>query len=225
VRAAVRRADRQWLASSDNVLYNYLSYRPDRQLLYRFQMFRFDDDNRLTDRMVVETATYSGDGWWVVQNGWLRAFEGSDKTDYLRIDSPRRIRLELTPEAILGEDDLELLPDGMTYHNLQNFITNLHNAGRRDTGALEVALHNKIAYPAMSLVMALVALPFSFRLGRKGALYGIGMSLLLGIAFFVVLATFTALGENNILPPLVAVWSPGAIFAVFSLYLFLGVRT
>ncbi len=223
--ASVRRSDRQWLATQDNVLYNYLSYRPDRQLLYRLQIFRFGDDYRLTDRMLFETATYAGDGWWLVQNGWRRAFDGSETGEFLAVDTPRRIRLQLTPEAILGEGALESMPDGMNYSDLQAFIENLQNAGRRNTGALEVGLHNKIAYPAMSLVLALVALPFSFRLGRKGALYGIGMSLLLGIAFFIVLATFTALGENNILPPLIAVWSPGAIFAVFSLYLFLGVRT
>ena len=223
--AGVRRSDRQWLSSKDNVLYNYLSYRPDRQLLYRFQVFRFDPQYHLKDRMVVEQATYSGDGWWQVQNGWMRSFEGQAVVDYERIDRPRRIHLLLTPEAILGEGDLEPLPDSMTYGELRDFIAGLHQAGRRNTQVLEVGLHNKIAYPSMSLVMALVALPFSFRLGRRGALYGIGMSLLLGIAFFIVLAVFTALGEGGYLPPLIAVWSPGAIFAVFSLYLFLGVRT
>ena len=67
--------------------------------------------------------------------------------------------------------------------------------------------------------------PFAFRLGRRGALYGIGLSLVLSIVLMVILATFTALGEGGILDPMIAVWSPGAIFAIFSLYLFLGVRT
>ena len=95
----------------------------------------------------------------------------------------------------------------------------------QDVPQLEVALYNKVAYPAISLVMALVALPFAFRMGRQGALYGIGLSLVLGVVLMIFLSTFSALGENNILPPIVAVWSPSAIFAVFSLYLFLGVRT
>jgi lipopolysaccharide export system permease protein len=73
--------------------------------------------------------------------------------------------------------------------------------------------------------MSLVALPFAFRLGRQGALYGIGVSLVLGIAFMAIYAFFTKLGEAGALPPQVAVWSPAAVFALLSGYLFLGVRT
>ena len=73
--------------------------------------------------------------------------------------------------------------------------------------------------------MTLVALPFAFRLGRQGALYGIGLSLVLGLTLLIFLAFFTAMGEAAILPPAVAVWSPGVIFSIFALYLFLGVRT
>ncbi len=90
---------------------------------------------------------------------------------------------------------------------------------------LQVELYNKIAFPVVSLVMALVALPFAFRLGRQGALYGIGLSIMLGIVFLVVFVFFTTLGQVGALPPAVAVWSPSAVFALFSAYLFLGVKT
>ena len=90
---------------------------------------------------------------------------------------------------------------------------------------LEVELHKKIALPALSLVMALVALPFAFRLGRRGALYGIGLSLVLGMVLLGVFAFFSTLGQVGTLPPLVAVWAPAALFAALSTYLFLGVRT
>jgi lipopolysaccharide export system permease protein len=77
----------------------------------------------------------------------------------------------------------------------------------------------------VSLVMALVALPFAFRLGRQGALYGLGISVVLGIVFLGIFAFFTTLGEAGALPPVVAVWSPSAVFAVLAVYLFLGVKT
>jgi lipopolysaccharide export LptBFGC system permease protein LptF len=73
--------------------------------------------------------------------------------------------------------------------------------------------------------MALVALPFAFRLGRRGALYGIGIALGLGIAFYAIIAFFTTLGQAGALPPVVAVWSPNVLFASLSLYVFLGVRS
>ena len=40
-----------------------------------------------------------------------------------------------------------------------------------------------------------------------------------------IFAFFTTLGEAGALPPAVAVWSPSAVFAVLSIYLFLGVKT
>ena len=112
----------------------------------------------------------------------------------------------------------------MDFVELRDYIRDLKGSGQ-SVPQLEVALYNKIAYPVITLVMALVALPFAFRLGRQGALYGIGLSLVLGVVLMIFLSVFGALGENSILPPVVAVWSPSGIFAIFSLYLFLGVRT
>jgi lipopolysaccharide export LptBFGC system permease protein LptF len=73
--------------------------------------------------------------------------------------------------------------------------------------------------------MAVVALPFAFRLGRRGALYGIGIALALGIVFYAVIAIFRTLGEAGVLPTEVAAWGPSVLFATGSMYLFLGVRT
>ncbi len=217
----IRRADRQWLDGGDRQLYNYLRYDPEARTFYRLQIFRFDERYQLSDRLMVDRATYVDDGWWQLEGGWARAFDGPLETHFETLEGARKFRLGLAPEELFGETRL---PASMTYQELREHIGTLQGAGQ-PTPVLEVALHNKIAYPAISLVMALVALPFSFRLGRRGALYGIGLSIILGIVFMAALATFTALGEAEILPPIVAVWSPGAIFAVFSLYLFLGIET
>ena len=71
----------------------------------------------------------------------------------------------------------------------------------------------------------MVGLPFSFRLQRKGALYGLGISIILGIVFLAVFAFFSTLGEVGALPAAIAVWSPSLLFALLSGYLFLGVRS
>jgi len=216
-----RRADRRWLVGKGDHLYNYRHYDRERQEIHHLQVFRFDRQHRLVDRLWVRRATYVGEGWWKFSDGWSRSFNGARETAYRKIDEPMRDRLPETPEYFEGE---LREPGEMTYLELRDYIAGLRKSGL-EVPQLEVALHNKIAYPVISLVMALVALPFSFRLGRRGALYGIGLSVLLGIVLLAILGTFTALGEANRLPPIVAVWSPGAIFAIFSLYLFLGVET
>jgi lipopolysaccharide export LptBFGC system permease protein LptF len=56
-------------------------------------------------------------------------------------------------------------------------------------------------------------------------LSGIGVAIVVGVVLFAVLAIFTTLGETEMIPTLVAAWSPNLLFALLSMYLFLGVRS
>jgi LPS export ABC transporter permease LptG/LPS export ABC transporter permease LptF len=216
-----RRADRQWLFGQGRYIYNYIHYDPQQASLQRLQVFDFDDQHRLTRRLYSENARYVGDDAWVFTNGWARSFKGVDVTSYTRFQDPKIVRYPETPEYF----DSEIRPpEQMRYGELKDYIQELKESGQA-VPELQVQLAEKIALPAASLIMALVALPFAFRLGRQGAMYGIGLSIGLGFVFLAVYAFFTKLGAAGALPPLVAVWSPAAIFALFSSYLFLGVRT
>ena len=213
--------DRRWLLGQENTLYNYALLDEERQQIHRLQIFKFDDSYRLTDRVTTRLASYVEDGWWTLSDGWIRSWDAKEETRFDRFEEAVKYRLAEDPSYFQGG---LRKPEEMDYGELRDYIRDLQSSGL-DVPQLEVELHNKIAYPVISLVMALVALPFAFRLGRQGALYGIGLSLVLGVVLMIFLGVFSALGENGILPPAVAVWSPNAIFAIFSLYLFLGVRT
>jgi LPS export ABC transporter permease LptG/LPS export ABC transporter permease LptF len=215
-----RRADRQWLFGQGRYIYNYLHYDPEQQALQRLQVFDFDANHRLQRRLASEKAQFIGDAW-VFNNGWARTFAGVEVTEYKRFEVPRIVRYPETPAYF----DSEIRPpEQMRYSELREYINELRNSGQ-SVPELQVELYNKIAFPVVSLIMALVALPFAFRLGRQGALYGIGLSVVLGMVFLAIFAFFTTLGEAGALPPMVAVWSPSTVFTIFSAYLFLGVRT
>jgi LPS export ABC transporter permease LptF/LPS export ABC transporter permease LptG len=215
-----RRADRQWLFGQGRYIYNYIHYDPQQPSLQRLQVFDFDERHRLARRLFTENAKYIGDAW-VFTNGWTRSFEAVEVTGYTRFQEPKIVRYPETPEYF----DSEIRPpEQMRYGELKDYIEELKASGQA-VPELQVELQKKIALPVTSLIMALVALPFAFRLGRQGALYGIGISIVLGIAFLAVFAFFSTMGEAGVLPPAVAVWSPGAVFAFLSGYLFLGVRT
>ena len=216
-----RRADRQWLFGQGRYIYNYIHYDPQQPSLQRLQVFDFDERHRLTRRLFAESARYVGGDAWVFNNGWARSFSGVDVTGYTRFKDPKIVRYPETPDYF----DSEIRPpEQMRYGELKEYIRELRESGQA-VPELQVELQNKIALPVASLIMALVALPFAFRLGRQGALYGIGISIVLGIVFLGVFAFFSKLGEAGALPPAVAVWSPGAVFALLSGYLFLGVRS
>jgi LPS export ABC transporter permease LptF/LPS export ABC transporter permease LptG len=215
-----RRADRQWLFGQGRYIYNYLHYDPQQQALQKLQVFDFDAGHRLTRRLSAETANYIGDAW-VFSNGWSRAFNGVDVTSYKRFDVPKIVHYPETPSYF----DSEIRPpEQMRYGELKEYIQELKESGQA-VPELQVELYNKVAFPVVSVIMALVGLPFAFRLGRQGALYGIGLSVVLGMIFLGIFALFTTLGKAGALPPAVAVWSPGAVFSMLGIYLFLGVRT
>jgi len=218
-----RRADRQWLFGQDRFIYNYLHYDPrEPASLQRLQVFEFDREHRLVGRLYTDRATYLGDAaGWRFDNGWIRHFDGDGVVDFLRFDRPRRADYPETPEFF----DSEIRPpDQMPLGELREYIAELRASGQ-PVPELKVELYRKLAWPAISLVMVLVALPFAFRLGRGGALYGIGVSIVLGFAYLAVFTFFTNLGEAGALPPALAVWSPNLLFAMFAGYLLLGVRT
>jgi LPS export ABC transporter permease LptG len=215
-----RRADRQWLFGQGRYIYNYLNYDANTQTLQRLQVFDFDPAHHLIRRLFTESAHYIGEAW-VFSRGWARTFSGSFRIKFEQFDEPRIVHYPETPSYF----DSEIRPpDQMGYHELKDYIEEMNESGQPEPELL-VSLYQKVAYPVISLVMALVALPFAFRLGRQGALYGVGLSVILGFVFMAIFAFFTKLGEAGALPALVAVWSPGTVFAILSVYLFLGIRT
>ncbi len=88
-----------------------------------------------------------------------------------------------------------------------------------------VQLHRKLAFPMVGLVMTLLAVPFSFIVARRGALYGIGIAIVIAIVYWAVLAIFEALGNNALLHPALAAWAPNLMFGAAGLYLILTLET
>ncbi len=215
-----RRADRQWLFGQGRYVYNYLRFDERAQTLHRLQVFEFDENFHLTRRLFAATARYVG-GKWVFTDSWARTFDGVTVKSFDRFAQPVLVDYPETPEYFQSELKR---PEQMRYGELRDYVAELRASGQA-IPELEVDLHSKIAFPVVSFVMGLVALPFAFRLGRRGALYGLGVAVVLGIVFLGVFAFFKTLGTAGALPPMVAVWSPSALFAMLSAYLFLGVRT
>lgn len=217
---SVRRADQQWLIGRGRFIYNYLNYDKESRRLQRLQVFTFDGEHGLVGRLLASTAQFDERGW-VVQDGWVRSFEGIRETSFRRFEKPVAIDLDEPPDYFAAEIRK---PRSMSFGELRDYVAEIRESGQA-APALEVALQNRVAFPLANLVMALVALPFAFRLERRGALYGLGVAIGLGIIFMAIFALFRTLGEVGTFPAAVAAWSPNALFAVFATYLFLGVRS
>lgn len=216
-----RRADRNWLFGQGRYIYNYRAYDADAQALHNLQVFEFDENTfELTRRLYSARAQYIGDAW-LFEAGWTAQFSGGKVLDFKAFDTPAIDAYPETPEYFESEFRR---PSSLSYPELKKYITDIEGSGR-SVPEMRIELYKKISNPVVCLVMALVALPFSFRLGKRGALYGAGFGVILGMVFFGVLAFCTTLGETGALPPAIAVWSPNVAFALCAVYLFLGIET
>jgi lipopolysaccharide export LptBFGC system permease protein LptF len=149
----------------------------------------------------------------------LQSFAG-DGTVTREAFAERTLELE-TPEDF-GTEQIEATM--MNYGELRDYIDRLGESGF-SIAEQEVELHRKLAFPFVTLVMTLIAVPFGVTTGRRGALYGIGLALTLAVAYLVISHIFIAFGNASMLPPLLAAWATNLLFAAGALMLVFTVRT
>ena len=112
----------------------------------------------------------------------------------------------------------------MTVEQLWRYVHELSNTGA-NVIPLQVDLHKKLAFPLVTFVMTLLAVPFGVSTGRRGTLYGIGLGIMIALTYWIVISAFVAVGKGGLLPPVLAGWAPNILVASAALYVFLTART
>ena len=112
----------------------------------------------------------------------------------------------------------------MTYAELSDYIDEMRGAGHNILQYL-VDLHRKIAFPFVTIIMTLLAVPFAVTTGRRGALYGIGVGIVLAIVYWTANNLFGVVGAAGLLTPALAAWAPNLLFGAGAAYMLLTVRT
>ncbi|HEX7681919.1 MAG TPA: LPS export ABC transporter permease LptG [Thermoanaerobaculia bacterium] len=210
-----------WFLGKGRYLINFLAYDRDEKELTQVQVFEFHPTKfRLTRRVYADHAKWDGVGW-EFSNGWMRSFGDDGSSTYAPITRPLRLYYSERPEDFATE---ARAPDQMTFAQLRRYIETIRKSGYA-AEELTVKLYTKTSWPFISLVMALIALPFAFRIGKRGALYGVGVGLILGILYWMVFAVFTKFGEVGNLPAMLSAWSANILFAIAAIYMFLNVET
>jgi lipopolysaccharide export LptBFGC system permease protein LptF len=217
----------RWTYGHEGRLYNYGLYDPRTKSFQGLSVFQVDRQNqRVLSYRYAAQARWDEDGWRLGE-GWQCTLPEGGTPVISRFEGGTKLALD--PPANFSERELLLAPggdveEGLTVGELRDQIRSLRVKGY-DTTRFQVAYHNKLATPATPLVMVLLGLPFAFRIGRRGSLYGIGVALILVIVYWATFAVFRALGLETLLPPALAAWAPSVFFVLLGLYLMLYVRT
>ena len=212
--------NRRWMLGQDERIYNYAYYDAQEQLFNGLAVYEFDPNRfSLTQRFYAQTAAWDPtSASWTMRDGWLRHFNGQAGIE--RFDELGMHDME-PPDYFTKE---RRQSSQMTYLELAEYIDELSQAGF-DVVRLKVALHSKVSFPLAALVTLLIGVPFSFTPGKKGALYGIGIAIVVGLTYYITTRVFAFMGDSAILPPLMAAWAPNVLFGVAALYALFEVKT
>ena len=211
--------NRKWIVSPDGVIYHYVHFDPDRAELNALTTYHFaKNDFRLTERTYTAQAMF--DAGWHGRDVWVREFGDDSGPGAFEASEGRELRIE--PPAYFATEQ----PDAerMSYQQLDRYIDDLEASGV-DVVALRVALERKLSFPFVTLVLTLIAVPFAATTGRHGALYGVGIGIVLGFSYWLVASIFGAIGSAGLLTPLLAAWAPNVLFGGSAVFLLLAVRT
>jgi LPS export ABC transporter permease LptF/LPS export ABC transporter permease LptG len=218
--------NRKWIVGRNGEVYHYQYYDPRKLELHSLSVFEFDPgDHRLVRRRFAQKAAYAADvrpdatPEWALDKGWLREFGADDDVKFTSFTNQVQ-RFE--PADYFVTEARE--PDLMNFAQLREYIDELRSSGY-NVLEHEVGLHRKVAFPFVTLVMTLIAVPFAVTTGRRGAMYGIGVGIVLALIYWVMISIFAAFGASGVLDPMLAAWAPNLIFGAVAAYLLLTVRT
>jgi len=215
--------NRKWLVARDGSIYNYTYYDQRRHELNGLSIYEFDQARGdLVRRVYVGSAGFvaASTQTWRSANGWVREFtKGTDLKAFATFPS-RDLKLE-APDYFATESEE---PDRMTYGQLKKYIADLASSGV-NVVPQTVALYRKVSFPFVTLIMTLIAVPFAVTTGKRGALYGIALGIVLAVVYWIAINAFSAIGSAGMMPAMLAAWAPNLIFGAGAAYLLLTVRT
>jgi LPS export ABC transporter permease LptF/LPS export ABC transporter permease LptG len=215
--------DRKWIFGQHSDIYYYELFDSDRDQFGRLAVFQFDPATfQLTKRIYADRAHWEESlQRWVCTQGWVRDLRGPAIENYRTFDVATFPAVSEPPTYFKKEVKQS---SEMNYEELRRYIRDLQQSGF-DVVRLRVQLQKKLAFPIITLVMAVLAIPFSLSAGRRGAIAGVAVAVGIAVVYWTVAGLFEAMGNINQLPPVLAAWSPDLIFALVGGYLVLKVPT
>jgi LPS export ABC transporter permease LptG/LPS export ABC transporter permease LptF len=217
------RFQRKWILGKSNRIYNYEYFDGNQDSFVDLNVYDIDlKQADLLRRTHAARAHIDRNGIWTLEDGWIRDYESAQ--DGFRRITKETIGFPENADYFQKEIFQPKESSKMTYPELMSYIKYLKQSGYNAT-ELRVELNKKISFPLSCLIMALVGVPFSFSTGKKGAFFGIGVSIAVAISYWGISGVFEAMGSYGLLVPALAAWAPNLLFGAAGLALLFRIRT
>lgn len=212
----MQQRDKIWYRSNDGAVWQIGVFNPKKQEMQNISIFKYQGGKNLSERVDASKAIWSN-GDWIFFNGSIRTFDesGTKDTDTF---TKRKIYFPVNLEDF---NQVKTRKEEMTLRELFAFAQKVKKEGM-DNSRYLVDFHHKISYPFISLITALIGVPFSLKSARSGGvIFCVGLSIILGFSYYFIFSLGISLGYGGTLPPFLAAWGTNLIFAALGLYFIL----
>lgn len=216
--AAVK-TTRPWIQVDPHTLMNIDTVERDGATLRGVRLYRLGPDFRLSEIIDARDAHYTAQGWMLLA-GLRRVLLPDGR---LMTEPFDRAPLSLSHQPEDFTSWLSVETEERTLMDLRSRIGRLERDGYQ-VARLLTDYHGRIAFPFVSIVMAIVGIALSLRhTGSRGGgmAIGIGQALLIGFLYWAAHSVAIAFGRSGVLDPMIAGWFANLMFLSFGSYLML----
>ncbi|MDR3254188.1 MAG: LptF/LptG family permease [Synergistaceae bacterium] len=148
------------------------------------------------------------DGSWWLYDGQVFEVRPDNSVALLFSFEKEMLGLSTAPSNL---NSATLKPSEMGLNDLMTAIRSAESQGN-DTRELRMYMHLRIAVPWASVVLVLVGAAVGSRPQRSSSSIGLGLSVMIVFAYYVIMSLFKSLGEAGFVPVPIAAWTPNAVF-------------
>jgi len=173
-------------------------------------IIKFDTKRGTVSERITATAAEWLNNQWVLKDCEIRKFDNHKPLEWKHYPSVVLPVMDVEPKDFVRITKKTL---SMNFFELRDYIERLKKVGDNYSREL-VDLHLKIAYPLTNLIVIFFFIPIataSIRSKSRGWIFMLG--LLVCFLYLTIMRVSQSLGYNQILPPIVAAWSPNVFFA------------
>ncbi len=194
------------------------NFNVDRKTGNGFKLYE-TESNQVQQIVTADRMVYI-DHLWHAVNGVRRTFENGLSESFVEFDTLVIEDIKDKPDDLakqLGK------PADMSLDELKSYIDLMKRTGGKYTKE-SVDLKLKYAFPAASIIVVMMCIPFAANPRRGGIGVSFAAGALIALAYFVLFRIMQSAGYNGKIPADVAAWSVNGLFLIIGIIVMLRAR-
>ncbi len=197
---------------SEHLIFNVGRYDPANNFMEDLNVFKIGDGFSMTERIHAKSARFEN-GDWTLSEGHTIRYPAD--THFPVLDTFKTLR-GVIKEQPRDFKTMKIHEETMQLRELRKYISR-NQASGLDTAAQQVHYHERIAVVFSPLILLLIALPYGLKPLRTASMAkSVSFCFVVVLFYLVMFRLSLSIGKGGNIPPLLAAWTPNALFVLIA---------